>query len=560
MPVTLSLVLVVRREQAYLEEFATAALAHAGDAIELLAVDDAASAHAPAVLDRLAAADPRVRVLRLPERAGLGAARAAALAQAAGEYVWFADGGDLIPGLGAAAVLERLRRTRPDVLLVHHTRVSDSGAERPGPHRRALVKLERAEPAPMGDRLAVGALAATLYDKVFRTAALAGLAVDDDDTGLAVTWAALHAATRIDALAVPAYQRRVRPMVRRGDDPDAQFAGYDAAFAALGDLAPGTRRMVATAMLRHQLELLRALPAAEQRPFLARMAESWRAHAEGVTPSARPDRLYAAVAARGDHRGFRVLEAALAARRAARRRRVALYRRRRRALKAARRRREERRYKAELRKPIDPDLAVFAAYWFRGYQCNPRAIYEAARELVPGMRGVWVVRPDGAKELPEGVEHVAPNTPEYFSVLARARYFVNNVNFPDHLVKRPGTTHVMTHHGTPLKYMGLDERRSPVTKMDFERLAKRCSRWDFSITANPHTSLIWERVYPYDHETLEVGYPRNDVLATAGPAEVAAARAELGLEDGQTAVLYAPTHRDGDPGFVPVLDLGPLAD
>src|SRR4029077_3331856 len=89
-------------------------------------------------------------------------------------------------------------------------------------------------------------------------------------------------------------------------------------------------------------------------------------------------------------------------------------------------------YRGRLRKPIDPNLAVFAAYWYRGYSCNPRAIYERAKELRPGLRGVWVVNAGVA--VPDGVEHVVAGTEAYYDALARATYFVNNVNFPNHVV------------------------------------------------------------------------------------------------------------------------------
>src|SRR5919204_4446065 len=52
----------------------------------------------------------------------------------------------------------------------------------------------------------------------------------------------------------------------------------------------------------------------------------------------------------------------------------------------------EEHYRARLQQEIDPNLAVFAAYWYRGYFCNPRAIYERARERVPDLHGVWVVK------------------------------------------------------------------------------------------------------------------------------------------------------------------------
>jgi CDP-glycerol glycerophosphotransferase len=107
----------------------------------------------------------------------------------------------------------------------------------------------------------------------------------------------------------------------------------------------------------------------------------------------------------------------------------------------------------------------------------------------------------------------------------------------------------MTHHGTPLKAMGLDQLQHPVgaKDLDFAAQIRRADRWDFSVTANAHTTVAWERAYPCGYVTLEVGYPRNDRLATATAADVAAVRAKLGIEPGTTVVLYAPTHRDWHP-------------
>src|SRR5688500_16299593 len=96
----------------------------------------------------------------------------------------------------------------------------------------------------------------------------------------------------------------------------------------------------------------------------------------------------------------------------------------------------KRHYRERLEEPLDERLAVFGAYWNRGYACNPAAIYRKALALVPGLRGVWVVRPEHAEAMPEGVEFVHPATPEYFDAIARAGYLINNVNWPNNVVKR----------------------------------------------------------------------------------------------------------------------------
>jgi len=213
-------------------------------------------------------------------------------------------------------------------------------------------------------------------------------------------------------------------------------------------------------------------------------------------------------------------------------------------------------YRLQLRMPMDRSLAVYAAYWYRGYACNPAAIYERAEELAPGVRGVWVVRRDLAGTMPPEVDHVVAGTLRYYRSLARARWLINNVNWPNYVVKRAGSTHVMTHHGTPLKVMGLDQQDYPggVLDRDFAGQLCRADRWDFSITANPFTTQMWERAYPCRYETLETGYPRNDRLATATADSVARARARLGFGAAERVVLYAPTHREHHPGYHPPFD------
>ena len=187
--------------------------------------------------------------------------------------------------------------------------------------------------------------------------------------------------------------------------------------------------------------------------------------------------------------------------------------------------------------------------------------YAAARDLAPRVRGIWVVDRAYRAGLPPGTPHVIAGTPAYFRALARARYLISNVNFPDFVAKRPGSVHLQTHHGTPVKAMGLDQGAYPIGAdgMDLERLLRRCDRWDFSLSSNAHSTEVWARAYPAGYETLEYGYPRNDRLALAEPDEIAAARDELEA-DGRTVVLYAPTHREYAAPPPDLLDPAHLAD
>lgn len=561
----LTIVLVVQGEQAYVEQCVASVLAQPFADVELIAVDDASTDRAPALLAGLAAGDERLQVVELPERRGRAAALAVALERVTGEHVWVIRTADrLLPG-ALASVAARLAETAADVLLVGHER-DDGVRTRPGRHRTLLSRVAAGEPSPLDAHRGLAALEPVLWDRVVRRELLAGDPLEGaPEPGLA--WAALLRADRIAAHPEPAYLRRQLPSSPR-ESTAAVLDGYDAALrlaAAHPELVPDARRrLVLPALLDAAPGLLERTAERARSQHLAQLSDLVGRHRRGDEPAprGRVARLRARAIARGDLRAYALLEAATARAAAVRRRRTALARRRAGVRTALRKRRVRRDYARRRRQPIDPDLAVFAAYWYRGYACNPRAIYERACELVPGLRGVWVVTRDRAAEMPEGVDHVVANTPEYYDLIARAKYFINNVNFPNDVVKRPGTVHVMTHHGTPLKRMGLDLRETPVAgqRMDFDALLRRCKRWDFSISSNPLSTLVWERVFPTRHTTLEIGYPRNDVLAAAGDDEVRRIRAALGIRPEQTAVLYAPTHREYRRGYVPTMDVAAVAE
>jgi CDP-glycerol glycerophosphotransferase len=540
----LSIVLAVHGEQAFVEECVTSVLAQDGASdVEIVAVDDASPDHAPEVLDKLAERDPRVRVEHLGERVGQAEARRLGVERASGEYVWFVNTTDRLPNGAVAAVIERLRASDADLLIVHHVRLGALGREHQGPHRRTLEKAAAQPAGPLEKHKALAHAAPRVFDKVFRRELIEDLCFGPGaHSELTVTWPALLAAQRIAALPERSYERR-RPANATPEPggPLDVFGQYD---AVLKEAPHGRADLVKPAMQRHLRSLLDGLEGDERRAFFHRMGPYF-----GGAPG-RSAKLIA-----GDHyAAFRALERARDARQRLRGKAGS-------TRKKRRRRKLDRHYAAQLEKPLDPNLAVFAAYWYAGYRCNPRAIYEKARELVPGMRAVWVVKRDAVDSLPAGVDYVVAGTPEYYETIARARYFVNNVNFPNHLVKREGSIHVMTHHGTPLKKMGIDQQQSAVAgeRMDFAALLRRCERWDYSVSSNVFSTLVWEHAYPLRYESIESGYPRNDVLATATEDDAKRIRAELGIEPHQTAVLYAPTHREYEDGYVPVLDARAVA-
>ncbi|MFY1705646.1 bifunctional glycosyltransferase/CDP-glycerol:glycerophosphate glycerophosphotransferase [Micromonospora sp. WMMA1923] len=564
----ISFVVPAFRVQGYLRECLDSILGQPFADFEVIGVDDCSPDDSGEILAGYADRDARVRVLRLAENVGLGPARNAGLDRAVGEYVWFLDSDDWLAPDCLPEVAARLRESGPDVLIVDHVRRHWNETASPSALAEVFPAGVETDTFALVERPETLRLLHTAWNRLLRREFLltSGLRFASGwYEDVSFTYPTLLAAERIsvlDLVCVNYRQRRAGAITRtRGERHFEVFDQWDRVFRWLDGQGPEPQRLrpvVFERMLWHYLTVLgngeRIAPALRPAFFDRITAEVARRRPADALPSPGGTAgLKQRLVAGGHWHTFTALRLAHQATDTARARLTATRHRIHPVARATRDTLWQQYYRAELRRPVDETLAVYAAYWYRGYACNPAAVYEAARRLVPQVRGVWIVRADRVGSLPDGVEYVVAGTPAYHRVLARARWLVNNVNFPDFVRKRPGTVHVQTHHGTPVKVMGLDQQRYPVgaVGMDFAGLLRRVDRWDFSITANSFSTQMWERAYPADYTTLEYGYPRNDRLVTATAAEVRRLRARFGVTGAEPVVLYAPTHREHLPGYRP---------
>ncbi len=175
---------------------------------------------------------------------------------------------------------------------------------------------------------------------------------------------------------------------------------------------------------------------------------------------------------------------------------------------------------------------------------NPRAIHERLRER-PGTEHTWLLDPAHAAAFPAGVRTVAIDSPAARVALESADLVVAGTHTEVEWTKAAGTTYLQTWHGTPLKRIHHDVLLVPPGRLDY--LDLDVARWDVLLSPNPVSSPRLRKAFGFDGPVWETGYPRNDLLLRPDAAAVrATVRAELGLDDGETAVLYAPTWRDDE--------------
>ncbi|MER7056189.1 CDP-glycerol glycerophosphotransferase family protein [Streptomyces sp. NPDC000351] len=568
-----SVIIPCYKVQGFLRECLDSVLDQSYRDIEVVAVDDCSPDGCGAILDEYAARDERVRVLHLEENVGLGRARNAGLPHATGDYLLFLDSDDTLTPGALRAVADRLAETAdPDVLVFDYARTYWWG----GTRRNVLahVLAEAGAGTADGTFTAEGHpeildLLMVVWNKVHRRDFVEreGFTFppgyyEDTPWTFPVMFSAGRIAT-LDRVCLNYRQRRQGNILsttsRKHFDVHAQ---YERVFAFL-DARPHLARwrpFLHAKMGEHCLDILSKpdrLPPGDKAEFFRRTAEMFRAY--------RP---------RGAEipAGLRVLDggalgyAAYRLRRQSGRAGRELERRARQAHGAVGGRLGRVRTAVNTRRPLDPGLAVYSAFSHRGVLGDPAAIHRKAREIAPHLRGVWVVRDEeyaaDTAALPPDTEHVILGSAAWRRVTERATFLVNNVNWPGAVAKRPGSVHIHTHQGTPLKYMGADLLGRPGARhgLDVPQMLRRADRWDYSLVASRYAERVWERAYPCHFTSVRTGSPRNDVLVGAGPKDGRRVRERLGVPDGHTVVLYAPTRRDyRRGGHVERIDLARLA-
>ncbi|MBK7321229.1 MAG: bifunctional glycosyltransferase family 2 protein/CDP-glycerol:glycerophosphate glycerophosphotransferase [Candidatus Microthrix sp.] len=559
----LTIVIPVYNVAEYVRQCITSVVSQADDAVEVVIVEDHSTDRSYEIVQELVGKHDNVKVVRPERNFGLGEARNLGVAHSTGTYVAFLDSDDYFAPGAIRSILDRCRSTEADVIFYDYARLYWNN--RKVRNKMGYLLGLHHDPIRLQDCPDLLKILNIAHNKAYKRSFLnenhltfpAGYYED-----VPFTYPVLCLADSIALLdrVCVMYRQRVKGSILRTadarhmqiiDQVDLLLERFDhddrlepwrdeiwdrSANHCVAVLAKGTERLPAE--LRNEFfdrasaVLARHLPAQHEFPL----------NSQGLKYR---------FLVQGDYRSFQTLKLANSYRVKIRNKyRPKIQR----ALKQAR--------SSPLVLPtIDENLAVFTTMWGREPRGNPLAIAEGLKEWAPKVRAVWLLKQlevDGLDGTPD-YEYVTMGSDDHKQVMKAAKFFVNDVNFPNSLLKREGQVHLQTQHGTPLKFMGMDMQAYPVAAnhMNFWNLLGRIKFWDFDLSSNRYSTEILARAFPGNHEILEFGYPRNDVLVNPPKGMASDVRNSLGVSDESFCVLYTPTYRDGYTEFD--LDLDPEA-
>ncbi|MCE5553134.1 CDP-glycerol glycerophosphotransferase family protein [Staphylococcus pseudintermedius] len=202
---------------------------------------------------------------------------------------------------------------------------------------------------------------------------------------------------------------------------------------------------------------------------------------------------------------------------------------------------------------VNNKTVVFESFGGKNYSDSPKYIYEYMKDHYPELNYRWVFANPETNRVPGEALKVKKNSAAYYQAYSEAKVWVSNARLPLFLNKKENQTYIQTWHGTPLKRLANDMKvvRMPgtTTSLYKRNFHKETSRWDYLISPNRYSSEIFRTAFWMPPEkTLEIGYPRNDILVNRADdvALQAEIREELNIPKGKKIIMYAPTWRDDE--------------
>ncbi|MEP6651495.1 MAG: CDP-glycerol glycerophosphotransferase family protein, partial [Lapillicoccus sp.] len=197
----------------------------------------------------------------------------------------------------------------------------------------------------------------------------------------------------------------------------------------------------------------------------------------------------------------------------------------------------------------EQDSVFFRALYSEVANCNMLGVHHELGRRGSPLTRYWSIR-DHSVPVPEGGIGLVEGTRAWHEALATSRYVMINVHQPDVFKKAEGQVLIETMHGYPYKVMGHEWwEKGGFPSSQINSFDRRARDWDYFISPARYATPLLKAAFldpaGATAEVLEIGYPRNDILqsdeATAIRDRV---RKVLGIADGQTVVMYAPTFRD----------------
>lgn len=206
---------------------------------------------------------------------------------------------------------------------------------------------------------------------------------------------------------------------------------------------------------------------------------------------------------------------------------------------------------------LSSKLVLFESFYGRGLISSPYALFCAWEQRADfnDYQFVWAL---DKKEYHQSViktylekysniMFVERGDKEYFTVLSKAKYLINDVSFFFDFIKKPEQVYLNTWHSITVKTLGFDIPDQPLSSKNVIRNFLAC---DYYLAPN---DFMRDKIFLSSHKMLglfpgsivQEGHPRNDLTFNTSRDEIKGELITLGIsfDPLKKTIVYAPTWR-----------------
>lgn len=188
----------------------------------------------------------------------------------------------------------------------------------------------------------------------------------------------------------------------------------------------------------------------------------------------------------------------------------------------------------------DDNLVLFVSFMGKNFNDSPKVLFDYMQlhAEYKKYRCIWAFEhPENFPEL----ETVKIDTPAYFKMALKAKYWITNTNIERGLkFKKKEQIYLNTWHGIALKYIGND---CPGRKdYNFDTV-------NYLTVSGDYDERVFKSAFnARESSYLRCGMPRNEELWLANDSIKSQICKKLQLPEGKKVILYAPTWRESTDG------------
>ena len=194
----------------------------------------------------------------------------------------------------------------------------------------------------------------------------------------------------------------------------------------------------------------------------------------------------------------------------------------------------------------DNSIWIYGSWYGKLYKDNSKALFESANILLPDINHVWIYKEKSlAYEIPPEFKSIYAYSMSGLITQLKAKVFISTLNTSDFIpfFVTPRNIVVQLWHGSPLKNIGIDSRKTIVRKMLDRLRFMTLDKYTYCLSPAAIFDDKFASAFLLKKENiLRSAYPRNMSLFISDQRKKQI-RDSLNISEDTVLVLYLPTHR-----------------